>query len=195
MLNLKNIVLGSKSPRRQELLKYIISDFEVISKDVEEIVPNNIQPRESAKYLAQLKSSAYTDEISNKTIITSDTIVLLNNLVLGKPKDKQEAFDMLKSLSGKSHDVITGVCIKNKNKELLFDETTKVYFNPLTEEEINYYIDTYQPFDKAGAYGIQEWIGMIGVEKIEGCFYNVMGLPLQKIYGYLHLGQMPEMVK
>lgn len=187
MLNLKNIVLGSKSPRRQELLKYIISDFEVITKDVEEIIPDSIEPKDVAKYLSQLKANAYQGEIENvKTIITSDTIVLLKNIILGKPKNKKEAFEMLTSLSGKSHDVITGVCIKNKGKEVLFDETTKVYFKTLTEDEINYYIDTYQPFDKAGAYGIQEWIGMIGVEKIEGCYYNVMGLPLASLYKVLN---------
>ena len=173
MLNLKNIVLGSKSPRRQELLQSIISDFEVITKDIEEIIPETIQTKDAAKYLAQLKASAYQDEIeSGKTIITSDTIVLLDSTILGKPKDAKDAFEMLSTLSGKEHKVITGVCIKNRDKEILFDETTKVYFKELSKDEINHYIDKYQPFDKAGAYGIQEWIGMIGVEKIEGCFYN-----------------------
>ena len=183
MLHLNNIILGSKSPRRQELLKSILSEFETITKDVEEIIPANTNPEDAAKYLSQLKASAYNEEIKNdKTIITSDTVVLLEHLILGKPKDKQEAFEMLSSLSGKSHNVITGVCIKNIDDEVLFDVTTKVYFKTLSEEEINYYIDTYQPFDKAGAYGIQEWIGMIGVEKIEGCFYNVMGLPVSTLY-------------
>ena len=186
MLNLKNIVLGSKSPRRQELLKSIIGVFEVITKDVEEIIPDSVSPNDSAKYLAQLKATAYIDEIEKgKTIITSDTVVLNNNTVLGKPANKDEAFKMIKSLSGKSHKVITGVCIKNIEKEMAFDEVTKVYFKELSDEEINYYIDTYQPFDKAGSYGIQEWIGMISVEKIEGCYYNVMGLPIASLYNVL----------
>ena len=188
MLNLKNIVLGSKSPRRQELLKSIIADFEVITKDVEEIIPDSIKPKEAAKYLAQLKASAYNKEIeAGKTIITSDTIVLIDNNILGKPNDNVEASNMLSILSGKSHQVITGVCIKSANNEIVLDEVTNVYFKVLTTEEITYYIDTYQPFDKAGAYGIQEWIGMIGVEKIEGCFYNVMGLPIQKLYKVLSI--------
>ena len=182
MLKLNNIVLASKSPRRQELLKSIVTDFEIIVKEVEEIIPVEIESKEAAKYLSKLKASAYQEEIDNgKTIITSDTIVLLNNNILGKPKDKNEAFKMLSTLSGKSHSVITGVCIVKKEKELVFDVTTKVYFKTLTEEEINYYIDTYKPYDKAGAYGIQEWIGMIGVEKIEGCFYNVMGFPVNNV--------------
>ena len=183
MLEIKNIVLASKSPRRQELLKSILSDFEVIVKEVEEIVPVDIQTRDAAKYLASLKASAYTQEINNgKTIITSDTIVLSDNKILGKPNDKQEAFEMLSSLSGKTHEVVTGVSIKSKDSETVFDELTKVTFKPLSEDEINYYIENYKPFDKAGAYGIQEWIGMIAVEKIEGCFYNVMGLPVSKVY-------------
>ena len=187
MLEIKNIVLGSKSPRRQELLKSIISDFEVITKDIEEILADNINPKDAAKYLAKLKALAYNEEIKNgKTIITSDTVVLLENNILGKPKNEKEAFEMLSSLSGKKHKVITGVCILNNEKEVVFDETTTVYFKKLTTTEINYYIKKYKPFDKAGAYGIQEWIGMVGIEKIEGCFYNVMGLPVANIYSILN---------
>ena len=183
MISIKNIVLGSKSPRRQELLKSIITDFEVITKEVEEIIPDNIQPNEAAKYLAELKASAYQLEIEEgKTIITSDTVVINDNKILGKPIDANEAFEMLSSLSGKTHEVYTGVCIIKKDKKIVFDELTKVTFKVLSVDEINYYITNYKPFDKAGSYGIQEWIGMIGVTKVEGCFYNVMGFPVAKVY-------------
>ena len=187
-----NIILGSQSPRRKELLSTIIDDFKVITYDVEEIIPASISTNNAAKYLATLKANAFQKEISNhKTIITADTIVLLGDEILGKPKDKKEALAMLSSLSNRSHQVITGVCIKNTEKEKVFDVTTHVYFNPLSSEDINYYIESYKPFDKAGSYGIQEWLGMIGVSKIEGCYYNVMGLPVSKLYEILKKEFLP----
>ena len=183
MIGIKNIVLGSKSPRRKELLQSIVSDFEIVTREVKEIVLPTIQPKNAAKYLAELKASVFQNEIDEgKIVITSDTVVLNENLILGKPKNSKEAFKMLSSLSGKAHKVITGVCISSQEDKFVFDETTKVVFKTLSKEEIEYYIRIYKPFDKAGAYGIQEWIGMIGIERIEGCFYNVMGLPTNKLY-------------
>ncbi len=188
--NLKkyNIILASNSPRRAQLLEELGIKFTIGKKNgLEETYPDNLRGKQIAIYIADQKTTAYRTELEdeNNLIITSDTIVCLGEKVLGKPKDKSNAIDMLKELSGKKHRVITGVCIKNKNKSMSFSVSTKVYFKELTEEEIIYYIDNYEPYDKAGAYGIQEWIGMVGINKIKGSYFNVVGLPVQKLYEHL----------
>lgn len=181
-MNNQKIILASKSPRRQELLKYICPEFEIRIKEVEEIYPASLAAIEVPKYLAQLKSNAFKSELQTKQIIlTSDTVVTLNNKIYGKPKDRADAIQILQELSGKVHEVITGVCLLSTEKEVVFSEHTKVYFKALSNSEIEYYIDNFKPFDKAGAYAIQEWIGMIGIEKIEGDYFNVVGLPLFKL--------------
>ena len=175
------ITLASNSPRRKELLSEIIPIFKVESKEVEEIYPNNLQGGEIATYLSELKSKPFQPN-EKELIITADTIVILNGLILGKPKSPEEAINMLTLLSGKKHEVITGVTIRTKDKELSFYDSTKVEFYKLKPNEIEYYVTNYKPFDKAGAYGIQEWIGHVGIKKMEGDFYNVMGLPVHKVY-------------
>ncbi|MBB77864.1 MAG: septum formation protein Maf [Crocinitomicaceae bacterium] len=180
----KKIILASKSPRRQELVKELNFEFEIRSnKDVEEIYPDLLDPYKVPEYLAALKSSPIISSLSeNEILLTSDTIVLFQNQILGKPKSKEEGIKMLKTLSGKTHEVITGVQLKDINKTISFSSITKVFFKHLTDEEISFYIEKHNPLDKAGSYAIQEWIGYIGVSKIEGCYYNVMGLPLHDIY-------------
>ena len=183
----KKIILASKSPRRQELLKGLDIEFEIETKEVEEIYPNHLQREEVAMYLATLKAEPFKNNLSDNTIIiTSDTIVCLGHKVLGKPKNSDEAFEMINSLSGNKHTVITGVHLLSVDKAKSFYSATTVYFKSLAEKEINYYIEKFKPYDKAGAYGIQEWIGYIGIEKIEGCYFNVMGLPLNKLYEELN---------
>ena len=179
------VILASTSPRRKELLSEIIPIFKVESKEVEEIYPNNLQGGEIATYLSELKSKPF--QLNEKElIITADTIVILNGLILGKPKSPEEAINMLTLLSGKKHEVITGVTIRTKDKELSFYDATKVEFYELKSNEIEYYVKNYKPFDKAGAYGIQEWIGYVGIKKMEGDFYNVMGLPIHRVYRELN---------
>jgi len=178
----KNIILASGSPRRQELFKELGLDFSIQVKAVEEVYPPTLKGTEITNYLAELKAAAFTDLAENDIVITSDTIVWLNNKAIEKPKDKQQAIEMLQELSGTGHQVITSICIKTLTSQLVFYDVTMVYFKPLSMEEITYYVDRYQPFDKAGAYGIQEWIGFIGVNKIEGSYFNVMGLPVHKLY-------------
>jgi len=182
------ILLASQSPRRKFLIGELGFPFETISnRDVEEVFPPNLKREEIALFLAELKANAYKDLlIDNKTIIiTADTIVWLENEILHKPKDKADAVNILKKLSGKMHEVITGVSICSKHKNNTFCSITKVYFENLKDEEIEHYLENYKPYDKAGAYGVQEWIGYIGVKKIEGSFFNVMGLPIQKVYKVL----------
>ena len=179
------VILASTSPRRKELLSEIIPIFKVESKEVEEIYPNNLQGGEIATYLSQLKSKPFQPN-EKELIITADTIVILNGLILGKPKSPEEAIHMLTLLSGKKHEVITGVTIRTKDKELSFYDSTKVEFYELKPNEIEYYVKSYKPFDKAGAYGIQEWIGSVGIKKMEGDFYNVMGLPIHRVYRELN---------
>lgn len=177
----KKIILASKSTRRQELLKGLDLCFEVKIKEIDESFPKTIASSDVSVFLAQKKAAAF--ELSNdEIIITSDTTVLLRNRILNKPQNNHEAFEMLESLSGKTHKVCTGVCIKSIEKEVLFSDFTTVTYRSLSRNEIEYYIKNFKPFDKAGSYGIQEWIGFIGIEKIEGCYYNVMGLPLSKLY-------------
>lgn len=179
------LILASKSPRRQELLRSLEVDFEIKTKEVDESFPNTIPVSEVAEYLAVKKSEAFKDLKENELVITSDTTVLNEGHILNKAETAEEAFEMIQSLSGKTHQVITGVCLRSFNKKVSFSETTKVTFRALEATEIKHYIQKYKPFDKAGAYGIQEWIGMIGIEKIEGDFYNVMGLPLHQLYKQL----------
>lgn len=182
----KKIILASGSPRRQQFFRDLDLDFEIRLKEIDEIYPTHLQASEITNYLAVLKSQAFEGELQqNEILITSDTIVWLNNQALGKPKDYDDAFLMLKSLSNNTHKVITSVCFKTIDKTEVITETTKVTIHPLKEEEIKYYLDHYHPFDKAGSYGIQDWFGFIGVAKIEGSYPNVMGLPVDKVYRYL----------
>ncbi|WP_075340932.1 Maf family nucleotide pyrophosphatase [Tenacibaculum agarivorans] len=183
-----NVILASGSPRRQQFFKDLDLDFEIRLKEVEEIFPDHLKAEEITDFLADLKSKPFDQELKkNDLLITSDTIVWLNNTALGKPKNYDQAFNMLKSLSNTTHDVITSVSIKSKDFQHIINDITKVYFKEISSEEIDYYIKTYQPFDKAGAYGIQEWIGKIGIDKIEGSYFNVMGLPVHKLYKELLL--------
>ena len=177
------IVLASGSPRRQQFLRDLDANFEIRLKEVDEIYPDTLRAEEITDYLAELKAAALEESLSdNEILITSDTIVWHENKALGKPADKEDAFAMLKSLSGKTHEVITSVCIKNAGNSETFNETTKVTFNPLTDEEIAYYLEEYKPYDKAGSYGIQEWIGLVAIARIEGSYANVVGLPVDKVY-------------
>ncbi len=180
------IILASGSPRRQQFFKDLDLTFEIRLKEIEEIYPLELKASEITNYLAELKAAAFEGELKpNEILITSDTIVWHNNKALGKPKDKHDAFEILKSLSNTTHEVITSVCFKTNERTDLIHEITKVTFNTLCDEAIQYYLENYKPFDKAGAYGIQEWIGFIGVSKIEGSYTNVMGLPTDKVYEYL----------
>ena len=177
------IIIGSKSPRRQQLIGGLGLDFEVRTKEVEEIYPSHLNAFEVAEYLSKLKASVLLDTLTDKEILlTSDTTVIIGGKVLGKPKDLAEAKTMIHSLSNKSHDVVTGVCLSSVQKQISFSVSTTVFFNQLSDEEVDYYVNKYQPLDKAGAYGIQEWIGQIGVKKIEGSYYNVVGLPIAKVW-------------
>lgn len=180
------IILASGSPRRQQFLKDLDLDFEIRLKEVEEIYPEGLEAEEITNFLAELKANAFEGELKeNDLLITSDTIVWFDNKALGKPKNYDDAFQILKSLSGNTHDVITSVCIKTIENTDVFYELTTVTFNELSDEAIHYYLENYKPYDKAGAYGIQEWIGFIGVSRIEGSYANVMGLPVDKVYSYL----------
>jgi septum formation protein len=178
------LILASNSPRRKQILEEAGIRFIVRVQNIPEDFPESMDCREVPSYLASLKAKAFSD-LDDQTIITADTVVLLNGKILGKPSDRSEAFTMLSSLSGKKHEVITGVCIRNKNTNTVFSDVTEVYFNSISDEQINFYLDHYKPYDKAGAYGIQEWIGMVGIEKIAGSYYNVMGLPIHKVYDEL----------
>ena len=181
------LILASGSPRRQQFFKDLDLDFEIRLKEIEEIYPQELKAHEITNYLAELKASAYEGELNpNEILITSDTIVWHNDKALGKPKDEQDAFEILKSLSNATHEVITSVCFKTNEKIEILHEITKVTFNELSEESIRYYLENYKPYDKAGSYGIQEWIGFIGVSKIEGSYANVMGMPTDKVYEYLN---------
>ncbi|MGG7035592.1 MAG: Maf-like protein [Flavobacterium sp.] len=181
-----NIILASGSPRRQQFLKDLNLDFEIRLKEVEEIYPEELKAGQITNFLSELKANAFEGTLQpNDILITSDTIVWHNGKALGKPKDYNDAFEILKSLSGNTHEVITSVCFKLNTKTTTFHEVTKVTFKNLNDEEIDYYINNYKPFDKAGSYGIQEWIGFIGVSKIEGSYANVMGLPVDQVYEYL----------
>ena len=181
--NLKKyrIILGSQSPRRKELLAGLDIDFEIKTIDVEENYPATMMGVDIPMFLARKKASAYTLS-EEDLLITADTIVWYKGTVYGKPTDRNDAKRMLKTLSGQMHQVITGVCITTKNRQKTFHVTSDVFFARFSDAEIEYYLDHYQPYDKAGSYGIQEWIGYVGVERIEGSYFNVMGLPVQRLY-------------
>lgn len=186
-LNKFRIILASGSPRRRQLLSELGLNFTVVKREYCEDYPEYLKGAEIAIYLAKVKAASFRAEISeNEIIITADTIVWCNGGVLGKPSGKEEALEMIKILSGNTHEVITGVCLLSSSKENCFHEVTKVTFDILSEVEMNYYIDNFKPFDKAGAYGIQEWIGLAGCTRIEGSYYNVVGLPVQKLYRELN---------
>lgn len=177
------LILASGSPRRRQLMKEAGFDFEIRLKDTEEQYPDSLEVTQVPEYLAHLKAAAFQGELQEEELlVTADTVVCLDNRILGKPHDREHAVCMLRQLSGRKHTVVTGVCLTTNRKQESFSVFTDVFFKELTEEEIVYYVDRYQPFDKAGAYGIQEWIGYIGIKRIEGSFYNVMGLPVQKLY-------------
>ena len=182
---LKNykLLLGSKSPRRQQFLKDLGLPFTSVAIDVNEDYPKYLHGNEITSFLAELKADHYDEILAvNEILITADTIVRASGRVLGKPKDVDEAKKMLAFLSEKQHEVITSICLKTRSKTKIINDTTTVHFKKLTEEEIDFYIENSKPFDKAGAYGIQEWLGHIAVEKIEGSFYTVMGFPVHKFY-------------
>lgn len=178
----KNIILASGSPRRQLFFKELDLDFTIQLKPIDEIFPDHLMGSEITDYLAQLKASAFKELQEQDILITSDTIVWFKDKALNKPIDRAQAFLMISSLSGHTHEVITSVCFTTTHKQITINDTTKVTFKTLTEEEINHYIDNYQPYDKAGGYGIQEWFGYIAVTHIEGSYFNVMGLPTHKVY-------------
>lgn len=180
------IILASGSPRRQEFFNNLDLDFEIRLKEIEEIFPETLQSLEITDYLAKLKASAFDEELlENELLITSDTLVWLNGKAFGKPSDYNNAFQMLQELSNKTHEVITSVCFKTKHKIEIINDVTKVTFGLLSDETIKYYLDNYKPFDKAGSYGIQEWIGLVGIINIDGSYTNVVGLPTEKVYRYL----------
>ena len=187
--NLKkyNIVLASKSPRRQELLKGIGVDFSILTKEVDESFPSKLPLIDVAPFLSLKKAKAFEDSElpENYMVITADTVVIVENEILGKPKDRDDAVRMMNLLSGKVHKVVTGVTVHTKEKTKTFSVISKVTFETLDNQEIDYYIDNFKPYDKAGAYGVQEWIGYIGVSNVEGSYYNVMGLPTQRLYKVL----------
>lgn len=182
----RKIILASKSPRRSQLLREAGFNFEVKTAEVEEIYPEELPQRQVAAYLAELKADAAKHLLQNGDILlTADTIVIQGNEIFGKPKDRQDALNILEKLSGNMHEVITGVCLVSMEKSHTFSTVSKVYFEPLSREEIEYYIDQYEPYDKAGAYAIQEWIGHCKISKIEGTYSNIMGLPMEAVYRQL----------
>lgn len=186
-LNTHDIILASQSPRRQQLLEGIGLKFRVApQKEIEEVYPSMLKREEIPLYLAQMKAVHFAPMMKeNSLLITADTIVWLNEEVIGKPYDAEDAVNMLMKIQGNMHEVFTGVCLKTYHREKLFYASTKVYFRKMSMDEIRFYADNYNPYDKAGAYGVQEWIGYVGVEHIEGSYYNVMGMPLQKLYAEL----------
>jgi septum formation protein len=177
-----HVILASGSPRRQQFFKDLDIDFTIQLKEVEELYPEELKGSEITDFLADLKSKSFTNLSEKELLITSDTIVWLEGKALGKPTDAADAFLMLSALSGKEHEVITSISIKSKHFQKIINDTTVVSFNAITDDEINYYIKNYKPFDKAGGYGIQEWIGFIAINKLEGSYFNVVGLPVHKLY-------------
>lgn len=178
-----NIILASGSPRRQQFFKDLDIPFSIQLKEVEEIYPKELKGVEITDFLVDLKAQPFKNLLTdNDLLITSDTIVWLEDTALGKPKDLNDACNMLRKLSGKKHQVMTSISIKSNNFQVIVNDTTDVYFNQLTDQEINYYVKKHKPLDKAGAYGIQEWIGFIGIDRLEGSYFNVVGLPVHKLY-------------
>lgn len=181
------IILGSASPRRQQLLKDAAFEFSVQPINADESFPANLKAEQIALYLCEKKAAAYPNKLKeNEVLITADTIVWIGDLVLNKPANEFEAKQMLMLLSGKTHQVFTGVCLTTTKGKTSFTDETKVHFRHFSEEEINFYIANHKPFDKAGSYGAQDWLGLIGVDKIEGSYFNVMGLPIHKVYQELY---------
>ena len=182
-LNKINIILASGSPRRQQFFKEMDLHYTIRLKEIEEIYPEHLQAEEITNFLAELKASAFENDLKeNDVLVTSDTIVWLNGKALGKPKDYDDAFQMLQQLANQTHEVITSVCLKSIDKTDVFHCVTKVTFANLSDEAIRYYLDNYQAFDKAGSYGIQDWIGLVGISKIEGSYTNVVGLPTEMLF-------------
>lgn len=180
------IILGSGSPRRQQFFSDFDLEFEIRVKEIEEVYPAHLKATEITNYLALLKANAFSGELlDNELLVTSDTIVWQNNCAIGKPKNFENAVEMLQNLSNKKHQVITSVCFKTNTKTEVFSEITEVTFTELSLIDIHYYLNTYKPYDKAGAYGIQDWIGLIGISKIEGSYTNVVGLPTHLVYDFL----------
>ncbi|OJW14773.1 Maf family nucleotide pyrophosphatase [Mucilaginibacter sp. 44-25] len=179
------IILASKSPRRQELLKLMDIDFRVVLKEVDESYPDGLTPAEIAVYIASKKAEAFDEEVNDEIVLTADTIVAIDGLILGKPESREHAIEMLQRLSGKVHEVYTGVCLYYKGEYNKFYDRSEVFFRQLTDEEIMSYVDEYEPYDKAGSYGIQQRIGLIGIERINGSYTNVVGLPTEKVYQQL----------
>ena len=179
------LILASSSPRRQYLMKEAGLTFTVEKPDVEETFPPELPVEQVARYLASKKAEYFRLAIENEIVVTADTVVILGNTILNKPEDRKDAIEMLTMLSGNTHLVITGVCILSKEKEESFDDTTEVTFKILSTQEIEFYIDKYKPYDKAGAYGAQDWLGMVGIVKIVGSYFNVMGLPIHKVHQHL----------
>ncbi|HLP71433.1 MAG TPA: Maf family nucleotide pyrophosphatase [Bacteroidales bacterium] len=177
------IILASRSPRRQQLLRQAGLKFDVVVKDFDESYPVGLNGEEIARYIAERKAESFRNELNdNEILITADTIVWCDGKVLGKPADINETISMLGIISGNTHEVITGVSIISRKKKVVFSDTSKVVFEALTDEEIRYYAEKFRPLDKAGAYGIQEWIGLVACSRIEGSYFNVVGLPVQKLY-------------
>ncbi|REC44775.1 Maf family protein [Chryseobacterium pennipullorum] len=179
------LLLASQSPRRKELLTSLGFEFEVVKIDCEEILPQHIKVEEAAAYLSDLKADAFRSLQADEVLLTADTIVAIDNQVLGKPKDEQDAFRMLQSLSGRTHQVYTGITIKTADQTFTETDVADVTLNELTDDEIHYYIQNYKPFDKAGSYGIQEWLGMAKISRLTGSFYTIMGLPTHLVYKIL----------
>jgi septum formation protein len=182
---MKEIILASQSPRRKQLLEWAEVPFEVIVANTDESFPPELSEEEVAVHIAQGKAAVVKERAPGRTILAADTIVVLDGEILGKPKDHEEAVAMLLKLQGRSHRVITGVCILAGDRDHSFADTTEVMFHPLTREQIEWYVDRYQPYDKAGAYAIQEWIGVVGIREVKGDFYNVMGLPVSRVVQFL----------
>ncbi|ERJ76274.1 Maf-like protein [Prevotella disiens] len=189
-MNIKDyhIILASNSPRRRELLRGLDLAFDVrVLPDIAENFPETIEPKDVAEYISKVKANAYLDTITEKELVlTADTVVIIDREILGKPHDAEQAKAMLHKISGRKHQVVTGVCLTTKERQHSFSVSTDVTFKELSDAEINYYVETYEPFDKAGAYGIQEWIGYVGVTSLEGSYFNVMGLPVQRIWTELN---------
>lgn len=179
------LILASTSPRRQFLLKEAGFEFTIGKPDGDESFSDTMPVEKVPAFLASKKANSFKDKIADEVVIASDTVVILNNRILNKPADRNEAIQMLTDLSGQTHTVITAVCLLSKDKMDLFDDRTEVTFAKLSQGEIEYYVDNYKPFDKAGAYGAQDWLGMVGIEKIEGSYFTVMGLPMHKVYQHL----------
>jgi septum formation protein len=185
MISNRPLVVASSSPRRQYLMREAGFTFTVEKPDVNESFPNDLPTDQVAKYLAEKKAEYFRLTMKDEIVLTADTVVILGSQILNKPLDRNEAIEMLTNLSGNTHNVMTGVCILSKEKEISFEDLTEVTFQPLTTEEIIFYVDHYKPFDKAGAYGAQDWIGMVAIQKIVGSYFNVMGLPIHKVYQHL----------